>query len=352
MAEMATWDDRVDAILTGDLTAALGYRTPAGGVVVQAVAPIGLRDREAGTVGFTTSLGFSRKLDRIARDARVALAFHAREHGSATGPEYVLVQGRAQVLARPSPEDRREIRLHAEAHLGAPREGWFWNRWLREYYGVRVPVHVTVDRIAVWPDGRCAGPPLVTGEALPAGGAEPQRPPAKGKGPRLDAARAARRLRGTAHTLLGFAAADGRPHIVPVEIGEADGNGVALTSAAPLPRGGRRAGLLGHSYRPQLVGLEARQYTGWLEVGEDGRARYAPHTETGYRAPPNKTLLLLLNGLLAKRGVRAARRRVTVAAGGRGAARGTSARRTARATASRAARALRRRRGPRAPRRR
>jgi hypothetical protein len=27
--------------------------------------------------------------------------------------------------------------------------------------------------------------------------------------------------------------------------------------------------------------------------------RYAPHTETGYRAPANKTLLLLLNGLLA-----------------------------------------------------
>jgi hypothetical protein len=27
----------------------------------------------------------------------------------------------------------------------------------------------------------------------------------------------------------------------------------------------------------------------------------------GYRAPPNKTLLLLLNGLLAKRGVRRSR---------------------------------------------
>jgi hypothetical protein len=38
------------------------------------------------------------------------------------------------------------------------------------------------------------------------------------------------------------------------------------------------------------------------------RGTYAPHTEAGYRAPANKTLLLLLNGLLAKRGVRAARR--------------------------------------------
>ena len=76
-----TWDDAVDEVITGDLTAALGYRTPAGGVVVQAVAPIGLRDRAAGRVGFTTSLGFSKKLERIARDQRICMAFHTREHG-------------------------------------------------------------------------------------------------------------------------------------------------------------------------------------------------------------------------------------------------------------------------------
>jgi hypothetical protein len=45
-----TWGEEIDAILAGDLTGGLGYRAPAGGVVVQAVAPIGLRDREAGTV--------------------------------------------------------------------------------------------------------------------------------------------------------------------------------------------------------------------------------------------------------------------------------------------------------------
>jgi hypothetical protein len=52
--------------------------------------------------------------------------------------------------------------------------------------------------------------------------------------------------------------------------------------------------------------LTTRQHTGWLEVAEHGAATYAPHTETGYQAPANKTLLLLLNGLLAKRGVRQA----------------------------------------------
>ena len=62
--------------------------------------------------------------------------------------------------------------------------------------------------------------------------------------------------------------------------------------------------MLGHRYEPQLIGLETRQYTGWLD-----EALYAPHTETGYRAPANKTFLLLLNGLLAKRGMRAAARR-------------------------------------------
>jgi hypothetical protein len=302
------WDDSVDAVLTGDLTAALGYRTPAGGVVVQAVAPIGLRDRAAGTVGFTTSLGFSKKLERIARDPRVAMAFHAREHGSTDSTEYILIQGRARVVADPSPQQRMQVRTQAAAYLGAARKGWFWDRWLREYYAVRVPIDVEVDRIVVWPDLSCSGSPRLIGAAIPDTEPDPQPPPGRGTRPRVDVTRAARRLRGTEHRLLGFAAADGRPMVVPVEIQDSDAGGLELATAAPLPPGGRRAGLLGHSYRPQLIGLEARQYTGWLEVGDDGRARYAPHTETGYKAPPNKTMLLLLNGLLAKRGVRAARR--------------------------------------------
>ena len=77
------WSDADDAIIGGDLTAALAYVTPAGGAVATPVAPIGLRDREAGTVVFTTSLGFGRKLERIRANPRVALAYHAREHGFA-----------------------------------------------------------------------------------------------------------------------------------------------------------------------------------------------------------------------------------------------------------------------------
>ena len=302
-----TWDEDLDAIFAGDLTAGLGYRTPAAGVVVQAIAPIGLRDRESGTLGFTTSLGFSKKLDRIAADPRVALAFHAREHGTATGRRYVLAQGTARVIEKPSEAQRDQVRVHATAHLGPPAEGVFWNRWLREYYVTRVPVEVTVTRILTWPTIDAAGRPgVAAGEPLADQPAEPQRPPKNGTAPRIDVARAATRLRSAEHILLGYAGADGAPIVVPVKLGAVEESGIALACATPLPAGGRRAGLLGHSYKPQLIGLETRQYTGWLEVGEDGGARYAPHTQVGYRAPANKTLLLLLNGALAKRGVRQA----------------------------------------------
>lgn len=37
------WSDADDEVIGGDLTAALAYATPAGGAVVTAVAPIGLR---------------------------------------------------------------------------------------------------------------------------------------------------------------------------------------------------------------------------------------------------------------------------------------------------------------------
>jgi hypothetical protein len=303
-----SWPDHVDEIFGADMTAALGYATPAGGAVVMAVAPIGLRDRERGTVGFTTSLGFAKKLDRIRHEPRVALAYHARTHGDSERPEYVLVQGRAEPVTDPTPEDRELVRVHAERMLGAGRSGPFWDRWLREYYMVRIPVWVHVERLTVWPDLRCTGEPATSGLPVPAEPPESQSPPAKGTGPRVDMARAAKRLARTPHLLLGHTAADGHPAIGPVELHDSDATGLELTAApGVIPAGSRRAGLLGHSYRPKLIGLTARQHTGWLDAGDD-RALYAPHSETGFVAPPNKTLLLFFNGLQAKQGVRRARR--------------------------------------------
>jgi hypothetical protein len=120
--------------------------------------------------------------------------------------------------------------------------------------------------------------------------------------------RAAGRLKKLPHVLLAYTEADGFPTAVPVEVGEGASDGIRLTAApGTIPAGGRRAGILSHHYHPQLIGLEARQHTGWLETDADG-ATYAPHTEQGFKAPANKTLLLFFNGLLAKRGLKKARR--------------------------------------------
>jgi len=305
----ASWPDEVDRVLEGDLTAGVAYVTPAGGSVVTAVAPIGLRDREGGTVGFTTSLGLSRKLERIAREPRVALAYHARKHGFYEGPGYVLVQGDAAITLEPDERYlQEELGPRADRYLGARKSGFFWDRWLREYYRDRVPVEVKVRRMVFWPELDCRGEPAVYGEPLPAEPPPSQPPPKGGIAARVNCERAVRAIGRLSYVLLAYRGADGYPVVVPVEMtgGAAEG---LMVSAAPglLPQGGRRAGLLAHDYQEQLKGIAARQHTGWLSVDERG-AVYAPHTEQGFRAPANKTLLLLANGLLAKRGLRKAER--------------------------------------------
>jgi hypothetical protein len=307
-----TWPVDVDAILDGDLTGALSYVTPAGGAVVTPVSPIGLRDREAGTVTFTTSLGLGKKLERIERNPNVALAYHAREHGFASGAQYVLVQGNASAKRTPDRDYLENVvRPRAERFMGPAKEGRiFWDRWLREYYSVRIPVFIQVERIVVWPDLRCEGEPTVFGSPRPAGSPPSQDPPAKGTAPRVDASRAGRRLQDLEHLLLGFVESDAFPTVVPVEVRGGEDEGIRVEAAEGLlASGARRAGLLGHQYGHQLLGMRVRQYTGWLEVADRGGARglYSPHTEQGFRAPPNKTLLLLANGFIAKQGVRRAR---------------------------------------------
>jgi hypothetical protein len=117
----------------------------------------------------------------------------------------------------------------------------------------------------------------------------------------MDAVAAAAKLRKLPHQLLGYKGADGYPVALPVEVEDA-GRGGFRVIASSLPPGGRRAGILAHEYRAKLIGLAARQHTGWLEDG-----LYAPHTTSAFVAPPNKTLLLLANGYMARRGLKKAR---------------------------------------------
>src|SRR5436190_9599654 len=92
------WSRDIHEVLAGDHAMMLAYVTPAKGVVLTPMGNFGgLHDREAGVVTANTSVGAWKKLERIAADPNVALAFHTRAHASHERPEYVLVQGRASL---------------------------------------------------------------------------------------------------------------------------------------------------------------------------------------------------------------------------------------------------------------
>src|SRR5687768_12687572 len=75
-----TWPAEADAVVGGDQAVALGYLTPAKGVVLLPLSNIGLGDRDAGRVTVTSSIGMWKKLARIRAAPRIALAYHTRTH--------------------------------------------------------------------------------------------------------------------------------------------------------------------------------------------------------------------------------------------------------------------------------
>src|SRR5207245_8513770 len=92
------WPGEVDEILGADQVVAFAHVTPMHGVVVTPLTNTGLRDAVAATAEpVSSSVGMWRKLDRIRREPRVAVAYHTREHGFSDRPEYVLLQGRASL---------------------------------------------------------------------------------------------------------------------------------------------------------------------------------------------------------------------------------------------------------------
>lgn len=303
------WPDGVDETLSGDQVVALALTTPARGAVVHPLTNTGLRDRGRGAVApVTTSIGMWRKLERIQRDPRVAVAFHTRHLAFHDRPEYVLVQGRAAHSALP---DGGWIERHRDEweRFSGPRDvGLAWERWLRVYHH-RVGIDIAVERLVVWPDLACAGVPDVYG-AAPPGEPAPQSPPAKGTGPRVDHRRAARRAARLPNALLGWVGADGLPVVAPVEVAGAGEHGIRLEAPPGLvPAGGRRAALLAHSFARYTFGQHQRKHTGWLECSADtGALVYAPHTESGYRLPESRRLYWLAAGFVTRRGLRAARR--------------------------------------------
>jgi hypothetical protein len=294
------WTDDVDEILASDLAAGFAYLTPARGAVISPMAPLGLRDRQAGTVTVTTSQALWKKLDRIRHNSGVALAYHAREHGLTDRSGFVLVQGRATF---PTTADRDwlvSITPEWERFLGA-RSAGLAGRLLKVYYWDRVPITIQVERIVAYPDDAAASKPQILGKPL-AEPAQPQEPPRGGTAPRVDATKLAAHARRLPHTLLSWCGSDDMPEVVPAAAVEAGDSGVELSvPAGSVPRGGRRAGLTSHQFQPRMIGQEQRVHTGWLESDGSDRAHYAPHTRAGYRLPTSRLAFTLATGSIAFR---------------------------------------------------
>jgi hypothetical protein len=308
MSPVFAWPDSADEVMASDQVVAFAYVTPAAGVVVTPLTNFGLRDRSRGTLTpVNTSVGTWKKLERIRRNPKVALAYHTREHGFTGRPEYVLVQGRAE-LSPPHPDYPHSIAESWERFAGSPDYGPAWGSWLRVWRR-RVAITVKVERVLVWSDRRCIGEPEVHGAPQP-DHPSPQRPPHRGTGSRIDHRRAAARASRLSNVLLGWVGGDGFPFIVPVAVSDVTHDGIQLDPPPGLVApGGRRAGLTAHSFARYTVGQQLRKHTGWMTAEPDEqRILYAPHTETGYRLPESEPLFKLVAGGVTWLGLRGSRR--------------------------------------------
>ena len=300
-----TWDDEIDDVIGGDAAVGFASVTPARGVVIMPMAPLGLRDRDAGTVTITSSLGLPRKLARLRSNPSVALAYHAREHGFSTSSLYVVLQGTASVDPVPDRAWLESITPEWERFLG-PRHTGVLGRLMDIYYWQRVAIRIQVRRVLVH-DGT-PGPPRVVGEALPADVPPSQSAPKGGTGPRVDTRKVASHLDRLPHSLLGWVGSDGLPMVVRVRSEGVDDTGGRLTSRhSALPTGSRRAGLTAHSFQRHMVGQEQRVHTGWLEV-DGNEALYAPHTKAGHAIPNSAALFAVGAGIGMRPGYRQARK--------------------------------------------
>ncbi len=273
--------------MAGDLAAAVAYLTPAKGVVIAPMAPLGLRDATAGKITVTSSLGLWKKLERIRRNPNVGVVYHSRDHGLSEEPGFVLAQGRATFDLKPDRAWLESITPEWNRFLG-PRSRGPLGRLLDPYYWQRVAIDIDVDRVTAYPDTEAGEDPARNGLAI-APPPAPQAAPGGGTEPRVDSARVAKDVERLPYTLLGWCGSDGRPEVVPVRSAEADPDGIKLrVTPGAVPPGSRRAGLTSHWFAPRMVGQEQRIHTGWLRSDGAGTVIYMPHTRSGYRLPASR----------------------------------------------------------------
>jgi hypothetical protein len=297
----------LDAVLDGDFTVALAQVTPLRGVVLTPVNSFGW-DAESWTFRFTSDLAAYKKLQRLERNPRAALVFHTRDHGTARGEDYIVVQGDAGFSWQPNRDELADFYRRPGTELGLDGLGGpLWDRWLAPFWWDRVVVRVQAQRIIAFADGTCSGVASVSGPPEPVGPPESQSPPKNGTGSRVEVDRIVRELGRLPHRLLGWVGADGYPMVAPVQDVAASTGGMILTTPAGLvPSGERRAGLTGHAFTAGTLGQRQVALTGWLE-SDGATTRYAPHTRSSYTIPASRLVWRTVVGAVTRVGLERAR---------------------------------------------
>ena len=274
----------------------------------------------APTIDVTTGIGYPKKADDAARNARVSLLF---SDPTGAGPEAgarILVQGTAEVDDRDLTANReRYLRESLEKLPGSksmlppkPLRGLF------DWYFARIYVNVRPERVFVWPDGDFTTAPEVLDahmeEVRSGHSEEPLEPHEQGAGGSLewdDRIDELGRRYDTA--VIAWVGPDGFPLSVrlPVSVDRMAARIELGEEPAGLPLTEGKACLVAHSHSPDFTWQENFQVRGDLIRGERGWS-FLPRRLIGGFELPDESMAARYRRNLTKsvRFYRTARRRM------------------------------------------
>ncbi len=254
---------------------------------------------EEGCVDVTTGLGYPKKAVDAERNPKVALLFSDPNGSGLEDPPMVLVQGTAHVDDRDLEANRRRydresaVKLPAAQRLQPPET---MRRFMGWYY-VRLYVHVTPERVWLWPRGDLNAEPQLFDARLeevrsgrseePLGGHEPPEGGGVVWHERIDELG-----RDYPTAVISFVGEDGFPFALRTRMqADADARLVWIDGdpvGAPMEAG--LACITAHAHSPDFTWQRNFQVRGDL-VDVDGRWALAPHKLVGgFELPPGSAL--------------------------------------------------------------
>jgi Pyridoxamine 5'-phosphate oxidase len=246
-------------------------------------------------IDITTGLGYPKKARDAERNPKVALLF-SEPHGSGLRePPMVLLQGYARVDEEDLAANRERYRREGKAKLPKANERMppaALDRFM-SWYVDRIYVHVTPERIVVWPKGDIAAEPEVIGELPPGEAAQaPAVPSGFAWEPRIEQI-------GTQYptAVLAVVGPAGFPFAARVPVHADRAAGLVRIGAVPngMTLAPGRACLTAHVHGPEFEWQRNFQVRGAL-VEADGGWALQPHKLVGgFEVPETQVAILREN---------------------------------------------------------